>query len=191
MNKRERIIDAAIDIFCKNSIEKAKISDITKAAGIAQGTFYLYFPSKLSLMPSIAEKTVYKLLDRIKDSTDPDLSFKKQLSQIIDTIFLFVKEYRVIYAFIFTGLSQAGHLKEWETIYSPFYDWMSDFLDRYKKSKKIKSPLSAKTLAKLVITVIEATAEQSYLYDTTDENIINEQKENLLVFLQHALATKK
>ena len=191
MSKRERIVEAAIDIFSKNSIEKAKISDITKAAGIAQGTFYLYFPSKLALMPSIAERTVLKLLNSIKANTNPELSFKKQLSQIIDITFSFVKEYKVIYAFIYTGLSQTEHLKEWETIYSPFYAWMSEFLDKYKSSKKIKSPLPAQTLAKMVITVIEATAEQTYLYDTKNESTVEKQKEELLIFLQNALATKK
>ncbi len=46
--------------FRKKGVEKTKISDIVKLAGIAQGTFYLYFPSKLSVMPAIAEVMVEK-----------------------------------------------------------------------------------------------------------------------------------
>ena len=46
---------------------KTKISDIVKLAGIAQGTFYLYFPSKLSVMPAIAEVMVEKMILAVKE----------------------------------------------------------------------------------------------------------------------------
>ncbi len=58
--KKGRIIHAAIDIFSEKGIDQTKVSDIVKKAGIAQGTFYLYFPSKLAVMPSIAEVMVEK-----------------------------------------------------------------------------------------------------------------------------------
>lgn len=127
MNKKDKIIESAIYIFHEKSLEKAKISDITQAAWIAQGTFYLYFPSKLALMPSIAEKLVVKLMATIKKNIDETSSFEQQIKQIIDTVFQFVNEHKTIYAFIYAGLSQTEHLKEWDTIYLPFYKWMSNF----------------------------------------------------------------
>lgn len=65
-NKKTKIIHAAIDVFCEQGIEKSKVSDIVKKAGIAQGTFYIYFSSKLSIMPSIAQVMVEKMLVEIK-----------------------------------------------------------------------------------------------------------------------------
>ncbi|MCY7564904.1 TetR/AcrR family transcriptional regulator, partial [Bacillus safensis] len=35
-------------LFLKNKKDQFRV----KAAGVAQGTFYLYFPSKLSVMPA-------------------------------------------------------------------------------------------------------------------------------------------
>ena len=43
------IIDAAIELFYKNGYHGTTINNITKHAGVAAGTFYLYFPSKLIL----------------------------------------------------------------------------------------------------------------------------------------------
>lgn len=191
MSKKERIIDAAVDIFYKKGYEHTKIADITQAAGIAQGTFYLYFPSKLALMPSIAEKTAIKLLETINEKLVFCDSFPNELEQIIDIVFKFVDEYKVIYAFLYTGLSQSEHLKEWETIYSPFYEWMSALIKDRKDKKIIRAKLSSKQLAKLVITAIEATAEQVYLYDVTKNVNVDKQKKGLLEFVLNALRVKR
>ncbi|MCR8682296.1 TetR/AcrR family transcriptional regulator, partial [Enterococcus faecium] len=66
MSKREKIMLAAIDAFKEKGIEKTTISDIVKAAGVAQGTFYLYFPSKLSVMPAIAEHLIAQMVPAIE-----------------------------------------------------------------------------------------------------------------------------
>ena len=87
MDKKERIIKAAIEVFRKQGIEKTKISDIVKVAGIAQGTFYLYFPSKLSLMPAIAEVMVAKTLEIVIDRVSDDAPFSKRMEQLVDAIF--------------------------------------------------------------------------------------------------------
>ena len=47
--KFDRIIEAADNEFYLNGYEKSSIANITNRAGIAVGTFYLYFEDKLSL----------------------------------------------------------------------------------------------------------------------------------------------
>ena len=49
MNKRERILDAAIDVFCVSGYEAASMADVAAKAGVGKGTIYLYFDSKESL----------------------------------------------------------------------------------------------------------------------------------------------
>lgn len=43
------ILRAAEMLFLENGYHKTTVADITKKAGVAAGTFYLYFPSKISL----------------------------------------------------------------------------------------------------------------------------------------------
>ena len=47
--KFDRIITAADNLFYERGYHKASVADITSAAEVAVGTFYLYFPDKLSL----------------------------------------------------------------------------------------------------------------------------------------------
>ena len=51
--KRERILRAAIDVFARNGYFNAKVSDIAKSAGVADGTIYLYFDGKEDLLVNI------------------------------------------------------------------------------------------------------------------------------------------
>jgi len=43
---RRRILDAAEAVFGELGYYEASVSEITRRAGVAQGTFYIYFPSK-------------------------------------------------------------------------------------------------------------------------------------------------
>jgi TetR/AcrR family fatty acid metabolism transcriptional regulator len=52
-SKRERILRAAIDVFAQSGYFNAKVSDIAKAAGVADGTIYLYFDGKEDLLVTI------------------------------------------------------------------------------------------------------------------------------------------
>ena len=52
-SKRERILRAAIDVFAQSGYFNAKVSEIAKAAGVADGTIYLYFDGKEDLLITI------------------------------------------------------------------------------------------------------------------------------------------
>jgi len=52
-SKRERILRAAIDVFAQRDYFNAKVSEIAKAAGVADGTIYLYFDGKEDLLISV------------------------------------------------------------------------------------------------------------------------------------------
>lgn len=188
MDKKERIIAAAIEVFRKKGIEKTKISDIVKVAGIAQGTFYLYFPSKLSLMPAIAEVMVTKTLGIVMDSVTNDAPFPKRMDQLVDAIFKVNEEYHEIQALIYAGLASTEHLKNWETVYAPFYKWVSEGLQQAIHEGEIRSSVNPERTARLVIGLVESAAEQIYLYDTDKEEEAVIQKNEVKDFLKHALA---
>src|SRR5271157_4195624 len=44
--RRAELVSAATTLFAQRGVANTAVSDIVKAAGVAQGTFYLYFDSK-------------------------------------------------------------------------------------------------------------------------------------------------
>src|SRR2546428_10948649 len=45
-DKRSRILDAAIRVFAERGFHSATVAEIARAAGVADGTIYLYFKGK-------------------------------------------------------------------------------------------------------------------------------------------------
>jgi TetR/AcrR family transcriptional regulator, fatty acid metabolism regulator protein len=52
-SKRERILRAAVDVFAQNGYFNAKVTEIARTAGVADGTIYLYFDGKEDLLITI------------------------------------------------------------------------------------------------------------------------------------------
>ncbi len=52
---RQRIVEAAEKVFGEKGYFPAAVSDITREAGVAQGTFYLYFKSKRDVFVEVLE----------------------------------------------------------------------------------------------------------------------------------------
>ena len=47
--KRNSLLDSAFTLFIDNGFNKTSIADIVKKAGVAKGTFYLYFKDKYDI----------------------------------------------------------------------------------------------------------------------------------------------
>lgn len=189
MNKRDKIITAAIDIFSKKGIEKTTVSDIVNQAGIGQGTFYLYFSSKMALMPAIAEVLVEKMHSELVKQVKP-AALAEQLDETIEVMFAFTKTYKDLNKLMYSGLTQTEHVKDWETIYGPVYQWMEELLASHQQGGSLREDLNVSYIAKIVIGMIEAAAEQNYLFNEQDPALIAEYRNELKKFVNYAMATK-
>ena len=45
-NARMRLLEAARRIFIEHGLDRAKVEDITREAGLSKGAFYLHFKTK-------------------------------------------------------------------------------------------------------------------------------------------------
>ncbi|GAF13064.1 transcriptional regulator, TetR family [Bacillus sp. JCM 19046] len=186
MDKREKIIDAAMIAFQEKGVEKTTITDIVKRAGIAQGTYYLYFPSKLSVMPGIAEVFVTKILTRLQTQVVGE-SFDQQLTEVVESIFHITDENKDLAILIYSGLTQSEHLQEWESIYTPLYDWLENLLKSAKAAGSIRPEIKEAFTARIMVGAIESTAEQIYLYNQEGFAHARAHKKELLTFIKQAL----
>lgn len=67
-SKRERILRAAVDVFAEFGYFNAKVSQIAKAAGVADGTIYLYFDGKEDLLITIFREHTRNYLRSLEQS---------------------------------------------------------------------------------------------------------------------------
>src|SRR3954465_741218 len=74
-DKREAILRAATSVFAHNGYFNSKVADIARAAGVADGTVYLYFKSKEEILHCIFDASVESAIEegrkQIETSSDP------------------------------------------------------------------------------------------------------------------------
>lgn len=83
-DKRERILAAAVRVFAKNGFYATRVSEVAKAAGVADGTIYLYFRSKDELLVSLFEDRVEKLLAFMKRELPLRKDARERLRAVIE-----------------------------------------------------------------------------------------------------------
>ena len=186
--KKERIILAAQDVFLANGIEKTKVSDIVKTAGVAQGTFYLYFPTKYSIMPEIAKLLLQDVLTYLKEHTDNNASYETQLMQTVEAILTFNAQHKDRQKLLYAGLAQGEYIGQWEEIYEPFYRQMTHLIEKGLEQGQFKTTLNPSNAARIVIGTMESTAEQLYLFnEQVSDAFVQEQTVALKQFIKNAL----
>lgn len=83
-DKRERILDAAVRVFAKKGFYATRVSEVATAAGVADGTIYLYFKSKDELLVSLFEDRVGRLLAFLEAELPQSKTAPEKLCRIIE-----------------------------------------------------------------------------------------------------------
>jgi len=64
--KRDRILRAAVKIFSRKGFFNSKVSEIARAAEVADGTIYLYFRNKDDLLISLFEEKMGEVVAEVR-----------------------------------------------------------------------------------------------------------------------------
>lgn len=64
--RREELMNAAERLFLEHGVAQTPIEAITSAAGVAKGTFYLYFSSKEDILAALGARFAQQLLTKIE-----------------------------------------------------------------------------------------------------------------------------
>ena len=85
--RKEQILGAAQRVLREKGYDNSTNSDIVKEAGVAQGTFYLYFDSKKAAVMELALKLMDEITLRLKPAMDPTLTFDQRMRLFIHVVF--------------------------------------------------------------------------------------------------------
>jgi AcrR family transcriptional regulator len=80
---REKIIQAAIQLFQERGYEKTTSNEIASAAGVSVGSFYVYFTDKRQLLLNIFDRLADELFKNVFESLKPEHLFDSELKPSI------------------------------------------------------------------------------------------------------------
>ncbi|MGI5889109.1 MAG: TetR/AcrR family transcriptional regulator [Oscillospiraceae bacterium] len=84
----ENLLKSAFSLFKEKGFNETSVSDITENAGVAKGTFYLYFKDKFDILNSIAQRKAHEIFEDAynKMSLCGFRSFEDKLIFIVNSI---------------------------------------------------------------------------------------------------------
>ncbi|MGB5695302.1 MAG: TetR/AcrR family transcriptional regulator [Polyangiales bacterium] len=108
--KRDRILKAAVKVFAKSGFYATRVSEIAKAAGVADGTIYLYFKNKDDVLITIFEDGITRLLAILREVAESDEPFENRISRIIELQLGLLEDQRDLAEVITVNLRQSSRL---------------------------------------------------------------------------------
>ena len=130
MDKKQLIIEAAIKVFARDGLEKGKIADIAKEAGIGKGTVYEYFRSKDEIFQAI-EYYMFKdfnlIFDQLRSSS---LSPTQKLISLMENALDMFMEMGDILLILMELWAQAGRGHVHGSDHSLFVEYYDDYRKR-------------------------------------------------------------
>lgn len=164
--KKEALFNTAFELFTTKGITKTTISDIVNKAGVAKGTFYLYFKDKYDIRNKLVSYETGQLFYNAHEALqNTELTeFEDQLYFIIEHILNALNENRQLLMFISKNLS-------WGIFKGAFEEKMPDedyhFYQSYlllleKSGKKYREP---ELMLFTIIELVGATCYSCILYE--------------------------
>lgn len=97
---RQNLLTAAEQEFGEKGFHSASISSITQRAGVAQGTFYIYYASKEEILKSLVQHMSRKMRHAATEATGAAKDRLEVEKQGLDHFLRFAREHKNLYRIV-------------------------------------------------------------------------------------------
>ncbi len=157
-DKRERILKAAIKVFAKNGFYATRVSEIAKAAGVADGTIYLYFKNKDDVLITIFEEGIEQLLAILRRVAESNDAFEDRIRRIIELQLGLLEEQRDLAEVITVNLRQSSRLlKQYAApLFMQYIEVIAGVIRDGQKEGAFRSDLNPRVVARSLFGALDA-----------------------------------
>ncbi len=143
-DKHQRIISAAVKVFARKGFFQAKVSEIARAAGVADGTIYLYFRNKDDILITLFKQAMQGVLVEMKAALDAEQNPADKLAAFARTHLDLVKRNPELAGIIQVEIRQsAKYMKEYDK--TPFREYL-DLLSGVIKQGQVEGLFNPEVL---------------------------------------------
>jgi AcrR family transcriptional regulator len=151
-NKRERLLNAAIELFSKKGFDQTSIGDITAHAGVAKGTFYSFFEKKGDVLLYFVDREIVTSRHHIQNIISTKKTIFDQLELVIFTYLKYIfrnKEFsRVLAKERFDTIGTRRNKNELQLMKA-----LAQLIDQAKKQNEIKSTVDSQCMADMIFAI--------------------------------------
>jgi AcrR family transcriptional regulator len=185
VDRRAALLDSARRIFAAKGVEAARVSAIVARAGVAQGTFYLYFTSKASLVLALTDQVYAEIREEVARALAAERYVAGQVSAGVAAAFRAIERNRDIFAIVHPRAGGAEIRQERERLFAPYYDLVASAIRAGQERGEIPTDLAPDLAARLVVDVIDSAAYACYVLG--DTNSVHVYQAEVTRFIQRGL----
>ena len=167
-DRREQLLAAAREVLSQHGYERTTVSSIASRANVAQGTFYLYFPSKEALPGALARK----LHEALGEATDRATEDAADLESAIDALIAEVQREAETYSDVFLVANRGTELCENEEkfmeITAPWRERLEAFVVRFQERGEIEKDIDVHTTGCILRDCLDRACKAKILFGRED-----------------------
>lgn len=156
---RERILEAARELFAEVPYDKVLISGIVKRAGIAQGTFYFHFDTKQAVVHALADEMLGRLqrvMDRVARDFQTTIEFiAKMMKEAPEAVLPYQAIMRI---FDPQTLFFEREITATTTFRTPLLDTLIQLIRRDQRAGIVATDVDAAITARFIVSIFDRIA---------------------------------
>lgn len=150
---RQAILTAAEEVFGELSYDRASISEITRRAGVAQGTFYNYFPDKRAAFAELVRELNHGLRTAIRAAL-ADVDDRIEMERTgFQTFFDYMQRHKALNRIVRESEFVDPETYQWH--YATFAKGYVAGLEEAQRRGQITSEISAETMTWVLLGIAE------------------------------------
>jgi TetR/AcrR family fatty acid metabolism transcriptional regulator len=184
-DKRERILLAAVKVFAAKGFYCARVSDVARAAGVADGTIYLYFSSKEELLRGLFEENLTRIIGQLQSLVVEGISAEEKLERLFEGYTQFTENEPELAEVLTVELRESGKfMNEFAApLFGEFLRIVVDVLDAGQSAGEFRKDFSTRTIARAMFGALDELA-LSWVMSKRKWNLHQSGREVVDVFLR-------
>jgi AcrR family transcriptional regulator len=162
--RREQLLSAAREVLAEHGYERTTVSSIASRANVAQGTFYLYFPSKEALPGALAMELSRALGAATASVTAHDLDLEDAIAALQEAVQGAAEEFSDVLPIANRGYELAEQFDEWLALTEPWRVQLEAFLQRLQRRGEVEQSLDVVTTAYVMRDLLDRTMKARVLF---------------------------
>jgi len=159
-DKRERILRGAVKVFAKKGFYASRVAEIARAAGVADGTIYLYFKNKDDVLTSLFEDRIARLLPLLREEVERTAGAQQRVRRIVEFQLGLLEGERDLAEVITVNLRQSTRLlKQYATKrFLEYLDLMAHVVAEGQRAGEIRDDVSPRIMARAIFGAMDGIA---------------------------------
>lgn len=177
---RNKIIEAAVQVFSESGYHKSSVDDIAKRAGVAKGSIYYHFQDKAVLFTSVVEDSIDWIVSKLDTYVKDDMNEKDVVRQIVKLMVQVYGEYPSLCLIIMERIGfEAEVAEKVETAKDKLYAKLAEIIllgQNYNGIRKCNAQSAAAAYLMFIFTYCRLSAT------TSEKDLIVQEISEIIIY---------